>query len=135
MLPRPAGPSAPHTPRSAAWCSPELTVCLPLRQVVEELLSGNPHIEKESARSIADGAMMEAASVCVGQMVRARGPCPHPPLSACGALPSVSLCFWKAWRAETARGLLTTPAGPGAELCPEAWLLSCPTRPDLRPQS
>lgn len=42
-------------------------------QVVEELLSGNPHIEKESARSIADGAMMEAASVCVGQMVSAPG--------------------------------------------------------------
>uniref|UniRef100_A0A4X2K542 Calcineurin B homologous protein 3 n=1 Tax=Vombatus ursinus TaxID=29139 RepID=A0A4X2K542_VOMUR len=39
------------------------------RNVVEELLSGNPHIEKESARSIADGAMMEAASVCVGQMI------------------------------------------------------------------
>ncbi|XP_044541378.1 calcineurin B homologous protein 3 [Gracilinanus agilis] len=39
------------------------------RNVVEELLSGNPHIEKESARSIADGAMMEAASICVGQMV------------------------------------------------------------------
>ncbi|KAM9622330.1 calcineurin B homologous protein 3 isoform 2-T2 [Trichechus inunguis] len=38
------------------------------RNVVEELLSGNPHIEKESARSIADGAMMEAASICVGQM-------------------------------------------------------------------
>nr|XP_019609516.1 PREDICTED: calcineurin B homologous protein 3 isoform X1 [Rhinolophus sinicus] len=38
------------------------------RNVVEELLSGNPHIEKESARTIADGAMMEAASVCVGQM-------------------------------------------------------------------
>ncbi|XP_012612108.2 calcineurin B homologous protein 3 [Microcebus murinus] len=38
------------------------------RNVVEELLSGNPHIEKDSARSIADGAMMEAASVCVGQM-------------------------------------------------------------------
>ncbi|XP_015498922.1 calcineurin B homologous protein 3 isoform X2 [Parus major] len=37
-------------------------------QVVEELLSGNPHLEKESARSIADGAMMEAASICVGQM-------------------------------------------------------------------
>ncbi|XP_077808463.1 calcineurin B homologous protein 3 isoform X2 [Macaca mulatta] len=41
------------------------------RNVVEELLSGNPHIEKESARSIADGAMMEAASVCMGQMVSA----------------------------------------------------------------
>ena len=90
-------------------------MCLPLRQVVEELLSGNPHIEKESARSIADGAMMEAASVCVGQMVRAWGPCLHAPLSACGALPAVSLCFWKAWRAETARGLLTTPAGPGGQ--------------------
>ncbi|KAM9328930.1 calcineurin B homologous protein 3 [Gastrophryne carolinensis] len=38
------------------------------RNVVEELLSGNPHIEKEMARSIADGAMMEAASICVGQM-------------------------------------------------------------------
>ncbi|XP_074868709.1 calcineurin B homologous protein 3 isoform X1 [Carettochelys insculpta] len=38
------------------------------RKVVEELLSGNPHLEKESARSIADGAMMEAASICVGQM-------------------------------------------------------------------
>ncbi|XP_010826850.1 PREDICTED: calcineurin B homologous protein 3 isoform X3 [Bison bison bison] len=58
------------------------------RNVVEELLSGNPHIEKESARSIADGAMMEAASVCVGQMVRAWGPCLHAPLSACGALPA-----------------------------------------------
>ncbi|MXQ98375.1 hypothetical protein E5288_WYG022550 [Bos mutus] len=59
------------------------------RNVVEELLSGNPHIEKESARSIADGAMMEAASVCVGQMVRAWGPCLHAPLSACGALPAI----------------------------------------------
>ncbi|KFR07610.1 Calcineurin B homologous protein 3, partial [Opisthocomus hoazin] len=38
------------------------------RNVVEELLSGNPHLEKESVRSIADGAMMEAASICVGQM-------------------------------------------------------------------
>ncbi|XP_037595226.1 calcineurin B homologous protein 3-like isoform X2 [Cebus imitator] len=36
------------------------------RNVVEELLSGNPHI-KESAGSIAEGAMMEAASVCLGQ--------------------------------------------------------------------
>ena len=43
---------------------------------MEELLSGNPHIEKESARSIADGAMMEAASVCVGQMVRPGAPSP-----------------------------------------------------------
>ncbi|NP_001088498.1 calcineurin B homologous protein 3 [Xenopus laevis] len=38
------------------------------RKVVEELLSGNPNIEKEMARSIADGAMLEAASICVGQM-------------------------------------------------------------------
>lgn len=38
------------------------------RNVVEELLSGNPHIGKEAARSIADGAMLEAASMCVGQM-------------------------------------------------------------------
>ncbi|XP_067406245.1 calcineurin B homologous protein 3 isoform X7 [Emydura macquarii macquarii] len=37
------------------------------RKVVEELLSRNPHLD-ESARSIADGAMMEAASICVGQM-------------------------------------------------------------------
>ncbi|XP_029475930.1 calcineurin B homologous protein 3 [Rhinatrema bivittatum] len=38
------------------------------RNVVEELLSGNPNIGKESARCIADGAMLEAASICVGQM-------------------------------------------------------------------
>ncbi|XP_075691337.1 calcineurin B homologous protein 3 [Rhinoderma darwinii] len=38
------------------------------RNVVEELLSGNLNLEKETARSIADGAMMEAASMCVGQM-------------------------------------------------------------------
>ncbi|NWX89666.1 CHP3 protein, partial [Nothoprocta ornata] len=38
------------------------------RKVVEELLSGNPHLEKGAARSIADGAMLEAASICVGQM-------------------------------------------------------------------
>ncbi|XP_034954456.1 calcineurin B homologous protein 3 isoform X4 [Zootoca vivipara] len=38
------------------------------RNVVQEMLSGNPHLDKESARSIADGAMMEAASICVGQM-------------------------------------------------------------------
>lgn len=49
LVPAPSSPAAP--------------------QVVEELLSGNPHLEKESARSIADGAMMEAASICVGQMV------------------------------------------------------------------
>jgi len=44
---------------------------------VEELLSGNPHLEKESVRSIADGAMMEAASICVGQMVGARSLVSH----------------------------------------------------------
>nr|XP_033813100.1 LOW QUALITY PROTEIN: calcineurin B homologous protein 3 [Geotrypetes seraphini] len=38
------------------------------RNVVEELLSGNPNIGKESARCIADGAMLEAATICVGQM-------------------------------------------------------------------
>lgn len=38
------------------------------RKVVQELLSGNPHLNKENVRSIADGAMMEAASICVGQM-------------------------------------------------------------------
>ncbi|KAF7238462.1 Calcineurin B-likeous protein 3 [Varanus komodoensis] len=38
------------------------------RNVVKEMLSGNPHLDKESVRSIADGAMMEAAGICVGQM-------------------------------------------------------------------
>uniref|UniRef100_T1DKS1 Calcineurin B homologous protein 3 n=1 Tax=Crotalus horridus TaxID=35024 RepID=T1DKS1_CROHD len=38
------------------------------RNVVQQMLSGNPHLDKESVRSIADGAMMEAASICVGQM-------------------------------------------------------------------
>ncbi|XP_063820409.1 calcineurin B homologous protein 3 isoform X2 [Pseudophryne corroboree] len=38
------------------------------RNVVQELLSENLHIEVEHARSIADGAMLEAASMCVGQM-------------------------------------------------------------------
>ncbi|XP_008111928.1 calcineurin B homologous protein 3 isoform X4 [Anolis carolinensis] len=38
------------------------------RNVVQEMLSGNPHLDKESVRSIADGAMMEAATICVGQM-------------------------------------------------------------------
>uniref|UniRef100_A0A2R8MIQ0 Calcineurin B homologous protein 3 n=1 Tax=Callithrix jacchus TaxID=9483 RepID=A0A2R8MIQ0_CALJA len=37
------------------------------RNVVEELLLENQHME-ESAGSIAEGAMMEAASVCLGQM-------------------------------------------------------------------
>jgi hypothetical protein len=62
-LPPPLPSDLAGGPRSPCFCS--------ARQVVEELLSGNPHIEKESARSIADGAMMEAASVCVGQMVSA----------------------------------------------------------------
>uniref|UniRef100_A0A8D0CBP9 Calcineurin B homologous protein 3 n=1 Tax=Salvator merianae TaxID=96440 RepID=A0A8D0CBP9_SALMN len=39
------------------------------RNVVQEMLSRNPHLDKDSARSIADGAMMEAASICVGQMI------------------------------------------------------------------
>lgn len=69
--PRPArAPGAP-APCPAARTQAHGPPSLPGRQVVEELLSGNPHIEKESARSIADGAMMEAASVCVGQMVSA----------------------------------------------------------------
>ncbi|KGL76506.1 Calcineurin B homologous protein 3, partial [Tinamus guttatus] len=38
------------------------------RNVVEELLSGNPHLEKGAARSIADGAMLEAAQTCAGPM-------------------------------------------------------------------
>lgn len=69
--PAPAGPSA--SPALRPGWRPKFTASLLHRQVVEELLSGNPHIEKESARSIADGAMMEAASVCVGRMVRAAG--------------------------------------------------------------
>ncbi|NXY26229.1 CHP3 protein, partial [Atrichornis clamosus] len=56
------GPSCPVPTAPPGLASP----CA--LQVVEELLSGNPHLEKESARSIADGAMMEAASICVGQM-------------------------------------------------------------------
>uniref|UniRef100_A0A8C0VWK5 Calcineurin B homologous protein 3 n=1 Tax=Castor canadensis TaxID=51338 RepID=A0A8C0VWK5_CASCN len=60
-LPPPLPSDLAGGPRSPCFCS--------AWQVVEELLSGNPHIEKESARSIADGAMMEAASVCVGQMI------------------------------------------------------------------
>lgn len=64
-------PLAPPLPLLGPSWSPKVTKCPPHWQVVEELLSGNPHIEKESARSIADGAMMEAASVCVGQMVSA----------------------------------------------------------------
>uniref|UniRef100_A0A8C8XHP8 Calcineurin B homologous protein 3 n=1 Tax=Panthera leo TaxID=9689 RepID=A0A8C8XHP8_PANLE len=67
--PLPTGQGSWHLPARWPGRRPKVTLCLLARQVVEELLSGNPHIEKESARSIADGAMMEAASVCVGQMV------------------------------------------------------------------
>uniref|UniRef100_A0A803W737 Calcineurin B homologous protein 3 n=1 Tax=Ficedula albicollis TaxID=59894 RepID=A0A803W737_FICAL len=69
------------------------------RNVVEELLSGNPHLEKESARSIADGAMMEAASICVGQMVGAWAgscfpalPCRHKRGWKVSLLPRASPC-------------------------------------------
>ncbi|KAM8797560.1 LOW QUALITY PROTEIN: calcineurin B homologous protein 3 [Eudromia elegans] len=47
------------------------------RSVVEELLSGNPHLEKGAATSIADGAMLEAANLCVGAMVGAPSPALH----------------------------------------------------------
>ncbi|NXC46694.1 CHP3 protein, partial [Penelope pileata] len=40
------------------------------KNVLDELMSGNPHLEKESLRAIAEGAMLEAASVCMEQ----RGP-------------------------------------------------------------
>lgn len=82
----------------------------PAPQVVEELLSGNPHIEKESARSIADGAMMEAASVCVGQMVSWGSQAP-PALSPTPC-PAV-VCFWKAPEADPTPVLCTTLTGPG----------------------
>ncbi|XP_057348023.1 calcineurin B homologous protein 3 isoform X3 [Manis pentadactyla] len=59
--------SVPHVRLGQRW--PHHPGRIPKCKVVEELLSGNPHIEKESACSIADGAMMEAASVCVGQMI------------------------------------------------------------------
>lgn len=82
--------------------------------MVEELLSGNPHIEKESARSIADGAMMEAASVCVGQMVSAREPQPGP---SGAALPELGVpLHWAWWAAASEAGphvLLPAPPGPG----------------------
>ena len=108
--PLPTGQGSWHLPAPWPGRRPKVTLCLLARQVVEELLSGNPHIEKESARSIADGAMMEAASVCVGQMVSQgpegggggarspESPVPSPapwltptPCPACGP------CFWKAW--------------------------------------
>ena len=91
---------------------------------MEELLSGNPHIEKESARSIADGAMMEAASVCVGQMVRPGAPSPPSSLRPPSPARSESVLL----EGRDPRGLLATPAGPGAELRSETSLLSCPTR-------
>lgn len=33
-------------------------------------MSGNPHLEKESLRAIAEGAMLEAASACMARTVR-----------------------------------------------------------------
>jgi len=66
--PPPAGQGSWPFPTPGPDGGPRSPCVYLTRQVVEELLSGNPHIEKESARSIADGAMMEAASVCVGQM-------------------------------------------------------------------
>ncbi|KAF3820709.1 hypothetical protein GH733_005254 [Mirounga leonina] len=66
--PPPAGQGSWPLPAPGPDGGPRSPCVYLTRQVVEELLSGNPHIEKESARSIADGAMMEAASVCVGQM-------------------------------------------------------------------
>ncbi|POI22332.1 hypothetical protein CIB84_013921 [Bambusicola thoracicus] len=36
-------------------------------QVLDELMSGNPHLEKESLRAIAEGAMLEAASACMAR--------------------------------------------------------------------
>lgn len=86
--PRPAGQDSwPPPPRSPDG-GPRSPCVRLARQVVEELLSGNPHIEKESARSIADGAMMEAASVCVGQMVSVSL---EPLTNPCPTLPSLFL--------------------------------------------
>lgn len=39
-------------------------------QVVEELLSRSGALEKETAKSIADAAMLEVASISMGHMVR-----------------------------------------------------------------
>lgn len=119
LLARPA--RAPGTPRPAG--AEALAHVSARRQVVEELLSGNPHIEKDSARSIADGAMMEAASVCVGQMVSDR------PGRPAGGLETS--CAASERPAAAAPG---TAAGPGsgerrlALLC-----LSCGLGGDLRP--
>ncbi|XP_021268200.1 calcineurin B homologous protein 3 [Numida meleagris] len=35
------------------------------KDVLDELMSGNPHLEKESLRAIAEGAMLEVASTCM----------------------------------------------------------------------
>uniref|UniRef100_A0A8C2TYJ0 Calcineurin B homologous protein 3 n=1 Tax=Coturnix japonica TaxID=93934 RepID=A0A8C2TYJ0_COTJA len=43
------------------------------KNVLDELMSGNPHLEKESLRAIAEGAMLEAASVCMARTVRGWG--------------------------------------------------------------
>lgn len=95
---------------------PTITLSLPRWQVVEELLSGNPHIEKESARTIADGAMMEAASVCVGQMVSpllggSRSPTRCLP---CRLGHSLSL---EGLTGQSTAVLLATVTGPGTEQC------------------
>ncbi|XP_019476738.1 calcineurin B homologous protein 3 isoform X3 [Meleagris gallopavo] len=37
------------------------------KNVLDELMSGNPHLEKESLRAIAEGAMLEAASACMAR--------------------------------------------------------------------
>nr|XP_014351543.1 PREDICTED: F-box only protein 21 isoform X1 [Latimeria chalumnae] len=38
------------------------------KHVIEQMLSQNPHIGKELASSVADAAMLEAATICVGHM-------------------------------------------------------------------
>lgn len=36
--------------------------------MVEELLSRNPHTENDSTHSYAEGALMESARICMGQV-------------------------------------------------------------------
>ncbi|XP_043757707.1 calcineurin B homologous protein 3 isoform X1 [Cervus elaphus] len=97
------------------------------RNVVEELLSGNPHIEKESARSIADGAMMEAASVCVGQMepdqvyegitfddFLKKPPCASRPLFLGTPCPPNKESAWDCGRMTVAESVPRPPCGLGA---------------------
>lgn len=61
-------PSLPssHHPQEV-WCSPNTSTSV---QVVEELLSRSGALGKETAKSIADAAMLEVASISVGHMVR-----------------------------------------------------------------